>query len=333
MAITIRDVARRAQVSVATVSRALTTPGLVRAETRSRVLAAARELGYRPNRAARGLITGRTGNIGIVLPDLADPFFTGVLKAAQARAAQADYAVFVAAGDDPAAEVGLVHAMAKQVDGVLVCTSGLTGAQVAEVTRATSLVLLDRDLPGVPATLMDGAGGVGQVVDHLVALGHRRIAYLDGPGTSWPGTSWSGAERRRGLAAARARHGVDVVGLGPFAPRFAGGARAADLALTAGVTAIMAYDDVMASGVLARLRDRGVPVPGDVSVTGFDDLPHASLCSPPLTTVAMPLGPAGRTAVAMLLAGLDARTGEPPRVVLPTRLVVRATTAPPPGTG
>ncbi|CCH33739.1 LacI family DNA-binding transcriptional regulator [Actinosynnema sp. NPDC047251] len=327
MAITIRDVARRAQVSVATVSRALTTPDLVRAETRSRVLAAATELGYRPNRAARGLITGRTGNIGIVVPDLGDPVFTAVLKAAQARAAQADYAVFVAGGDeDPATEVKLVHAMAKQVDGVLVCAPASTDEQVAEAAGATSLVLLDRDLPGVPAALLDGAGGAEQVVDHLVALGHRRVAVLDGPRASW-----SNRQRRRGLAAARARHGVDLVDLGPFAPSYEGGTRAADLALAGDVTAIVAYDDIMASGVLARLRDRGVPVPGEMSVTGFGDLPYAELCSPPLTTVAVPLAAAGRTAVAMLLAGFDAQDADVPRVVLPTRLVVRSTTAPPPG--
>ncbi len=325
MAITIRDVARRALVSVATVSRALTTPDLVRAETRARVLAAATELGYQPNRAARGLITGRTGNIGIVVPDLDNPFFTAILKAVQARATQADYAVFVAAGDeDPTIEAKLVRAIAKQVDGVVVCSPGLTDRQVADAAADTPLVLLNRVLPGVPAALMDSAGGMGQVADHLIALGHRRIAFLNGPRTSW-----SNEQRRHGLAAARDRHAFDLVDLGPFPPRYEGGAQAADLALAAGVTAVMAYNDLMALGVLARLRDRGVPVPSKMSVTGFDDLAYASLSAPPLTTVAMPLAPAGRAAVTMLLDSLGSNTTEPARVVLPTQLIVRATTAPP----
>ena len=326
MAITIRDVARRAEVSVATVSRALTSPELVRAETRSRVLAAASELGYQPNRAARGLITGKTGNIGIVVPDLDNPFFTGVLKAVQARAAQADYAVFVANSDeDPVAEAKLVHAMAKQVDGVVLCSPGLADSQVHEAARNTSLVLINRRLHGVPCTLMDSGSGVRQVVEHLVALGHRRIAFLNGPRTSW-----SNQERRRGLALAVEQHGVDLVDLGPFAPRYEGGRQAADLALAADVTAIMAYNDIMALGVLARLRDRGVSVPDDVSVTGFDDLTYAALCSPPLTTVAMPVAAAGRTAVNMLLDWLDSDDTQVPQVELETQLIVRGTTTPPP---
>jgi DNA-binding LacI/PurR family transcriptional regulator len=318
--ITIRDVARKAHVSVATVSRALSSPDLVRPDTRSRVLAAATELGYQPNRAARGLITGKTGNIGIVVPDLDNPFYTGVLKAARARAAQADHAVFVADSDeDPTAEAKLVHAMAKQVDGLLLCSPNLADAQIASLAD-TPVVLLNHRLPGVPSTVMDSADGLRQVIDHLVALGHSRIAHLGGPRTSW-----SAGERRRGLADAS----VDVVELGPFAARYEGGLQAADLALAADVTAIMAYDDVMALGVLARLRDRGVSVPDDISVTGFDNLAYASLASPALTTVRMPLAAAGRTATAMLLDWLGTSDGPAPHVVLPTQLIVRGTTAPP----
>ncbi|HWO58928.1 MAG TPA: LacI family DNA-binding transcriptional regulator, partial [Umezawaea sp.] len=158
MTITIRDVARRAHVSVATVSRALSSPDLVRPDTRSRVLAAASELGYQPNRAARGLITGKTGNIGIVVPDLDNPFHTGILKAVQTRAAQADYAVFVADSDeDPVAEAKLVQAMAKQVDGLLLCSPGITDPQIALASGSAPLVLLNHRLPGVPSTVMDGA--------------------------------------------------------------------------------------------------------------------------------------------------------------------------------
>lgn len=325
VAVTIRDVARQAQVSVATVSRALTSPDLVRATTRERVLAVAADLGYQPNLAARGLITGKTGNIGIVVPDLNNPFFTGVLKGVQNQARMASHAVFVADSDeDPAAEDQLVRAMAKQVDGVILCSPGIDEQQVRELAEATTLVLLNRRMRGVPAALMNSGSGMRQVIDHLVALGHRRIAYLNGPRTSW-----SNKERRRGLRIAVQRHDVDLVDMGPFPPRYEGGLQAADLAMAENVTAIMAYNDIMALGVLARLRDRGVRVPDDVSLTGFDDLMFGALCQPPLTTVAMPVVPAGRLAVDLLLDRLANRDAEVRQDELDTQLIVRATTAPP----
>ncbi|QUQ62682.1 LacI family DNA-binding transcriptional regulator [Kutzneria sp. CA-103260] len=325
VAVTIRDVARQAQVSVATVSRALTSPDLVRATTRERVLAVAADLGYQPNLAARGLITGKTGNIGIVVPDLNNPFFTGVLKGVQNQARMASHAVFVADSDeDPAAEEQLVRAMAKQVDGVILCSPGIDEQQVRELAESTTLVLLNRRMRGVPAALMNSGSGLRQVVDHLVALGHHRIAYLNGPRTSW-----SNKERRRGLRIAVQRHDVDLVDMGPFPPRYEGGLQAADLAIAENVTAIVAYNDIMALGVLARLRDRGVRVPDDVSLTGFDDLMFGALCQPPLTTVAMPVVPAGRLAVDLLLDRLANRDAEVRQDELDTQLIVRATTAPP----
>jgi DNA-binding LacI/PurR family transcriptional regulator len=160
--VTIHDVAKRAQVSPSTVSRALSASHLVRGTTRDRVLAAARELGYRPNPAAQSLITGRTGNIGIVVPDLSNPFYTGVLRGVQARARQAGYAVFFAdSEEDAVAEEALVHAMARQVDGVIVCAPFASDAQLRRLADVTSLTLLNRRVRGVPAALMDSAGGTG----------------------------------------------------------------------------------------------------------------------------------------------------------------------------
>jgi LacI family transcriptional regulator len=324
--VTIRDVARHAQVSVSTVSRALSAPDLVNQVTRQRVLDTAAALGYRPNRAARSLITGRTGNVGIVVPDLGNPFFTSVLKTMQACARQAGFAVFVADSDeDPAAEEELVRAMAKQVDGVLLCSPGIDDATISALAEHTPLTLLNRRVPGIPAALMDSAGGMCQLLDHLVELGHRRCAYLNGPPSSW-----SNRERRRGLRAAVARHDIELVELGPFVPRYEGGLQAADLAVAAGVTAVISYNDVMALGVLARLRTRGIRVPADLSVTGFDDLVFAAVSAPPLTTVAMPLAEAGRVAVELLLGGLEAGADTWRHHELPTHLIVRSTTGAPP---
>lgn len=326
MPVTIRDVARQAQVSVATVSRALSAPHQVNQLTRERVLAVAAELGYRPSPAARSLITGKTGNIGIVVPDLGNPFFTDVLKSVQSRARQTGYAVLVGDCDeDPAAEEELVRMMAKQVDGVLLCSPGIKDGQISQLAEETSLTLLNRRVRGIGATLMDSAGGMRDVVEHLAALGHRRCAYLNGPRSSW-----SNRERRRGLRAAAQQHGVEVVELGPFPPRYDGGVRAADLAVAADVTAVIAYNDIMALGLLARLRDRGIDVPGDLSVTGFDDLVYAAMCAPPLTTVAMPLEAAGRAAVDQLLGQVADGGATVTQLELPTHLIVRSTTSTPP---
>jgi DNA-binding LacI/PurR family transcriptional regulator len=324
MPVTIHDVARRAAVSPSTVSRALSASHLVSGPTRDRVLAAAKELSYQPNLAARSLITGRTGNLGIVVSDLSNPFYTGVLQGVQARARQSGYAVFFADGEeDPASEQALVRAMARQVDGIIMCAPFASDAQLQALTEVTSLVLLNRRLGNIPAVVMDSAGGIRQVLDHLGALGHRRCAYLNGPSRSW-----SNRERRRGLRTAAARNRIEVVHFGPFEPNFDGGVQAADLALAGGVTAIMAYNDLMALGVLSRLSVRGVRVPTDMSVVGFDDLLYAAVCAPPLTTVAMPMGAGGRAAIDLLLAGIDGTDGAAGvHRELGTNLIVRGTTA------
>ena len=326
MPVTIQDVAREAGVSVSTVSRAFTVPEMVRDETRHYVLETAERLGYRPNRAARGLITGKTGNLGVIVPDLSNPFFPIVLKGVQSRAREADYAVFLADCDENATEeIALVQAMAKQVDGVILCSSRMSASQLERIVDMTSLVFINRQVRDQPAVLMDPATGMRQAIDHLAALGHRRVAYLSGPRASW-----SNRERRRGLRRA-ARHGMEIVELGPFAPRFEGGPHAADLAIAEGVTATIAYNDLMALGVMSRLADRGVAVPERMSVVGFDDIPMAGMATPPLTTVAMQNERAGRAAVDLLVnlltvSGADA--GDLRRE-LDCQLIVRASTAVP----
>jgi DNA-binding LacI/PurR family transcriptional regulator len=322
MPVTIHDVARRAQVSPSTVSRALSAAHLVRGTTRERVLAAARELGYQPNPAARSLITGRTGNIGIIVPDLTNPFYTAVLRGVQARARQSEYAVFFADGEeDPVAEEGLVRAMARQVDGVVMCAPFSSDVQLRALAGLTSLVLVNRRLREVPAVVMDSASGMRQVVDHLAALGHRRVAYLNGPNGGW-----SNRERRRGLRTATARAGMEAVEFGPFEPKFDGGIQGADLALAGNVTAIIAYNDLMALGALARLADREVPVPQRMSVVGFDNVLYAAVCAPTLTTVAMPTEAAGRAAVDLLLGAVGGTEDSTGHRELATNLVVRAST-------
>ncbi|ANZ39334.1 LacI family transcriptional regulator [Lentzea guizhouensis] len=313
MAVTIRDVARQAQVSVSTVSRALSAPGLVKEATRRRVLDVVQGLGYQPNRAARSLITGRTGNLGIVVPDLENPFFPAVLRGVQTRAGEAGTSVFFCdSREDPLTEAELVRTMAPQVDGVVLCASLMSDEQIAELAGVTPLVLINRIVPGVSSVLMDSASGMDQVVTHLESLGHQHYVYLGGPAAVW-----SNNRRTQGLAG-RAQL------LGSFEPNFAGGVTAAEQALRTGATAFIAYNDLMALGALSHLAAVGVGVPQQVSVTGFDDILYAAMCSPALTTVTMPTEEGGKVAVDLLAALLDGGPAE--HRELPTTLVARAST-------
>jgi DNA-binding LacI/PurR family transcriptional regulator len=327
MPASIHEVAARAGVSVATVSRSLTTPRTVRENVRARVLAAVAELGYEPNRAARGLITGRTGNVGVIVPDLGNPYFHAVLKGVQARAREADYAVFVADGqEDAAEEEALIRAMRKQVDGIVLCSSRLAPVTLAGLEPTPTLVLLNRRVPGRPSVVIDSAGGMRRAMRHLAELGHVRCAFVAGPRRSW-----SNRERLRGLRASASAVGAELITIGPVAPQFASGAAAADRVLETGATAVLAYNDLVAVGVLSRLAELGVRVPDELSVVGFDDIPLAAMVTPPLTTVAAPAELAGRAAVEALLDRLEPGTAQPVAAVqrLPATLVVRSSTAPP----
>ncbi len=301
MPATIRDVARLAGVSPSTVSRALSMPEVVNPATRARVRAAAEQLGYEPNRAARGLITGRTGNIGLVVPDLANPFFPSVVKGVQARARMHDVAVFLADTDEDAvAEADLVRALAKQVDGLILCSPRASEAELSAVARETKIVLVNRLVEGVPAVTFDNEGGMRQAIAHLVALGHRRIAWVGGPTASW-----SSAQRIIGLYAAARDHGAKLVDVGDFAPTYDGGMAAADQVVATGATAVVAYNDLVAIGLLARLHHRGISVPDDLSVVGIDDIAMSRMSRPALTTVRLDKQKAGEIAVELLLAVLD----------------------------
>lgn len=334
MTVTIRDVAQQANVSISTVSRTFTSPDLVKPQTRTRVLAVAEELGYQPPSSPPEAVIERTGRIGIVVPDLTNPFYVGILNGVQATARQHEISVDLGNSDeDPATEDDLLREMARQVDGIILCSPTINDDRVRRIAEDTTLVLVNRELSGVPSVVMDSADGMRQAVAHLAALGHHRIAFLNGPRTSW-----SSDQRRRGLASAVEGQDMDIVEFGPFSPRFESGLQGTDLALAAEVTAIIAYNDMVAFGALARLNARGARVPEDVSLIGFDDLIFASISAPPLTTVSMPTEAAGRAAVNLLAARLRPKplggggdTGTDAEVrVLDTYLIVRATTAPPP---
>ena len=324
--VTVRDVASASGVSISTVSRALSEPTRVASATRDRVLAAARELGYEPNRAASGLRSGRTATLGVVVPDLENPYFASVAKGVQARAREHGYGVFVVdVEEDASRETDEVRTLLAQTDGVVLASPrGTDDEVVALVARAPGgrAVLVNRRIEGVPSVTADDVTGAVRALGHLRALGHRRVAYVGGPPTSW-----SDRMRREGLRrAAEDGEPVQIVDLGASRPHVQGGYSAADLATGAGATAVVAYNDLVALGVEQRLRERGIAVPGQMSVVGFDDTFVATLASPPLTSVGTDLRAVGAAAVDLLVERLGDPDAPVTHVVRPTELVVRAST-------
>jgi LacI family transcriptional regulator, galactose operon repressor len=325
--VTIKDVARAAGVSASTVTRALATSSAVRPTTRERVRKAASALGYHPNRAAQGLISGRTGNLGLLVPDLANPFFPSIVKGVQARAHEAGYAVFLVDTDEDAtAEPALVRRLAKQVDGILLCSPRMAEEELRGLAGDTPMVLIYRRINPIPSVTVEIRDGMRQAVSHLTALGHRRVAYVAGPRSSW-----ADRERIRSLRLAATAATIELVEIGNVVPQFEGGVAAADQVLAAAVTAVIAYNDLVAIGLLNRFVARGVKVPGDISVLGFDDIDSAAMIHPSLTTVAAPKEQAGRAGVDLLVQLLNQPDSQGVlRREMPTQLMVRSSTGPAP---
>lgn len=303
---TVEDVAREAGVSLMTVSRAMNgRPGLS-AETRARVLQAAERLGYRPSRVARALASSKSSTLGIVLPDMANPFFAILAKAATDVARAADKNVFIMNTDeDPRVELAALESLrGEEIDGVIVAGSRLPEARLLEAVAyfgASVLVNRDCSAPRLGCVNVDDRKGAADAVGYLAASGRRRIALLAGPSVA------TGARRRT----AGYREGLERSGLGYEAsrvercvPTLEGGARAARALLERcpRIDAILAYNDLAAIGVLRALEESGRAVPADVAVMGTDDVPYAALVKPALSTVHADIPRLGSEAMALLLA-------------------------------
>lgn len=330
--VTVHDVARRAGVSISTVSRALAAPDRVAGGTRERVLAAVTELGYRPNRAASGLRGGRTSTVGLVVPDIENPYFAAVAKGVGARARAQGYGVFlVDSSGHPELEAEELLTLVGQTDGVLLASPGTDDSLIRSLGASGPCVLMNRRItlssrgtgPEIPSVTADETRGTRQAIDHLYALGHRRIAFVGGPERSW-----SQARRAAGV-----RQAIEAVGdiqyteLGPYRPHEDGGYSAADVAFASGATAVLAFNDLVATGLLSRWHERGISVPGDVSVVAFDDTYVTRLAAPRLSSVGPDLHAMGAAAIDLLLAIV--RNGDhPSHVELHPVLSVRGSTGP-----
>ena len=321
---TIVDVAKAAQVHPSTVSRALSPQAgnVLRPETRARVVAAAARLGYRPSALARSLRLRRTLTLGMLVPDIANTFLAGIIKGAEEAAHERGYTLVLCnTGDLPEREATYIRVLReREVDGILVASTRLAAATV-DALRADRFpfVLVNRGAGGADdlAVTVDNVGLAASVIEHLAALGHRRIAHVAGPRTTT-----TGAERAEGAFAAGLRHGLRVSVVDAEAWSELAGYRAARQLFRDGVpTAVFGANDLIALGVLRAARDEGLAVPEDLALVGFNDIAEASLLD--LTTVRVPQEEMGARAARLLIARLEGEPIPEPRVVLVAELVVR----------
>ncbi len=327
---TINDVAERACVSKSLVSLVMRESPNVSDQRRSAVLEAAAALGYRPNAVARSLVRQRTGVFGVVLSDLHNPFFADVADGIEERAVTAGYRALLSSGflDEERETTALETLLELRVDGLMLLGSVGDVERFEAVVEAVPVVTIASAsaLGGMDSVQDDDPLGARLLVDHLIGLGHRRIAHIT------PGRAAGGPGRLKGY-----RHAMEAHGLGDEIRVVPGGftqdgGRAGMQELLEGAdrpTAVMAPNDFAALGALEVSDAAGLDVPGDLSITGYDDLAFARTARIDLTTVCQPAAELGRTAVEMLLERIDGGRTEARHVVLPPTLILGATTGPP----
>jgi LacI family transcriptional regulator len=335
-AVTIRDVARVANVHPGTVSRALNeeTRALVNPETAERVIRAAEELGYRPNRIARGLKTSRSHTIGVLIPDITNPLFPPILRGIEDRLDEDHYTSLIVNTDNDAQRerVYLEAMRAHPVDGFISATARLDRELLLELADwGTPLVLVNRSLEDgtVPAVTVDDRQGISLAVEHVVSLGHTRIGHVAGPQNLS-----TGHRRHAGFIEAMGAAGLEAppehIRFGDFFTEEEG-ARACDelLAAAPDLTAIVAANDLMAIGCYDTLEERRLTCPDGISIVGFNDMPFVGRLRPPLTSVRVPQREIGTVAADILLEQLDGGRAAT-EILLPPTLIVRGSTGPPP---
>ena len=333
---TLRDVATQAGVHPATASRALNeaTRSLVRPATVARVREVAAALGYQVNPIARSLKTSRSETVGVLVPDLTNPLFPPIVRGIEDALADNGYTVLTANTDnDPARTSSNFGAMlARQVDGFIVATALLEDPFLHEAAaRGVPMVMVNRQTEHLDVSVVagDDATGIERTVDHLVELGHTDIAHIAGPLQVS-----TGAVRLRAFRAAMQLHGLrsDRIVEADAYSEAAGRTALLQLLGDDRPTAVVAGNDLLALGCYDALAETGLCCPADLSIVGFNDMPFISRLQPPLTSVRVPQYELGVEAARLLLDRLSGRTVTPRVVLLPVRLVVRGSTAPPPAT-
>lgn len=339
-AITLRDVAKHAGVHPGTASRALNTRtrSLVNEATATKVLEAARKLGYRPNPIARGLKTNRSETIGVLIPDLTNPLFPPIVRGIEDRLRDEGYTAVLANSDnDPAKERLHFETMAgRQVEGFIVATAELDDPLVEDALASrVPIVMVNRTVESANAFAVVGRdrGGSQLAVAHLVELGHTRIGHIGGP------TRFStGKARFEGFVAAMEANGLeadpDLIGFGDAFTEDEGSRVCREMIATDGrMTAIVAGNDLLALGCYDVFVEEGIFCPTDISVIGYNDMPFIDKLRPPLTTIRIPHYEIGWNAADLMLLRIADPEAFPRTVFLEPELIVRSSTGPPPQQG
>ena len=329
---TIHDVAHDAGVSPTTVSRYLNNRIDLPAPTAARIDAAIAKLDYRPNLLAKRLSTGKSEAIGLVTPEIGNPFFAELAAAVEDEAERHGYAVFMSStrGDVSREIASLERLRDRHVDGLILMTTQPDDGRLAGLIRHNgNVVLMDEDISGVeaPRIFVENEHGAYLATRYLIGLGHRAIAMIGGPQGLF-----TVKERRRGFERAMDESGCPIrpehVRLGAYTREFGRTAARAILAAPEPPTAILACSDYLAMGVMQELREHGLRVPDDMSLVGFDDMPFAELIDPALTTIRQPIAAMGRLGFQTLLALMN--RGQPQMLTrFPVELIERKSVAAP----
>lgn len=316
---TIYDIARLAGVNPSTVSRALSKPGRVSVKTQKLVEDAAAELNYEVNPFARALPTGRTNTLGLIVADITNPTFFDVIRGAETTSAVRDYTLVLAeSAESPDTELIAARRMMKTADGLILASPRMDDNQIRELAAGKMVVVINRQVEGVPCVVPDVKTGISEAVRSLAVNGHRKVAYVGGPEESW-----MSSRRWEGVREACEWSALESVRLNSSKPTVDGGRRIARDVLASGATAVLTYNDLLAIGLMQELQAGAISVPDAMSVVGFDDIFGASFTTPPLTTIRSPLRECGSRAATMLLNRLEGADTPGITVTVETEFVLR----------
>lgn len=325
--VTIIDVAREAGVSLMTVSRVVNNKEDVSASTRQKVLDVIQELGYRPSSIARGLVTHRTGTLGIVVPDIDNPFFSGIVRGAENQAYAEGYSVFLCnTNEEQKREIAVLETLEeKQVDGLLLCSSRLNDEELCQmVTQFSGVVLISRYLEesDIGTVLIDDQTGGEIAAEHLISRGHQAIGLISGPLISY-----SSQYRTKGFRSTLKKHSLyfNPDWIRHCSPTVEDGYRKSKdlLSKNPNLTALICHNDLVAVGAIQACTELRLEVPDDIAIIGYDDIPIASLVTPALTTLQVPRYEMGAKAMCLLLSLVADCEMEQNKIFIQPNLIIR----------
>jgi len=324
--VTLTAIAQACGVAPSTVSRALSNPHRVSTSMYEKIARKAREMGYFSALLPEADDWRTHGTIGLVVPNLTNPFLYDLVRGSQGQAQTAGYFhLLVSTDESPSVEATWLTDLARTVDGIVVVAPRTSDDALRSVADAVPVVVVNREVESLSSVVIDTPAGAAQAVDYLASLGHRRMAYVRGPENSW-----TDRVRYAALCDAAQHHEAEIVPIGAFHPSLAAGAAAADAVSLSMATAGVFFNDTLAIGALGRFRERGIRVPEDISVIGCDDVFGSAFVTPPLTTVTTSGERAGRTATEILIGHFSTKDHAPRAEHLAVHLTVRGSTGPVP---